>query len=129
MPAELMQHHAADAESEMLPQDPPPWFVRSLAWLLIAIFAVAFLAALVVRLPETVSCPFILVPAGGADPIQSPRLAIIHQVDVAIGQTVKKGDPLYVLRSDEIRDWGTAMQTLGEDLRTHQEGLTKAEAA
>jgi HlyD family secretion protein len=33
------------------------------------------------------------------------------------------------LRSDEIRDWGTAMQTLGEDLRTHQEGLTKAEAA
>lgn len=129
MPAELMQHHAADAESEMLPQDPPPWFVRSLAWLLIAIFAVAFLAALVVRLPETVSCPFILVPAGGADPIQSPRLAIIHQVDVAIGQTVKKGDPLYILRSDEIRDWGTAMQTLGEDLRTHQEGLAKAEAA
>ncbi|HEX4667886.1 MAG TPA: HlyD family efflux transporter periplasmic adaptor subunit [Chthoniobacterales bacterium] len=129
MPAELMQHNAADAESEMLPQDPPPWFVGSLAWLLIAIFGVALLAALVVRLPETVSCPFVLVPAGGADPIQSPRLAVIHQVDVAIGQTVKKGDPLYVLRSDEIRDWGTAMQTLGEDLRTHQEGLAKAEAA
>ena len=129
MPAELMQHSAADAESEMLPQDPPPWFVRSLAWLLIAIFAVALLAAVVVRLPETVSCPFVLVPAGGADPIQSPRLAVINRVSVAIGQTVKEGDPLYVLRSDEIRGWGTEMGTLSEDLRTHQEGLAKAETA
>ena len=129
MPAEFMQHSAADAESEMLPQDPPPWFVRSLAWLLIAIFAVALLAAVVVRLPETVSCPFVLVPAGGADPIQSPRLAVINRVSVAIGQTVKEGDPLYVLRSDEIRGWGTEMGTLSEDLRTHQEGLAKAETA
>ena len=129
MPAELMQHSAADAESEMLPQDPPPWFVRSLAWLLIAIFALALLAAVVVRLPETVSCPFVLVPAGGADPIQSPRLAVINRVSVAIGQTVKEGDPLYVLRSDEIRGWGTEMGTLSEDLRTHQEGLAKAETA
>ncbi|HEY1582525.1 MAG TPA: HlyD family efflux transporter periplasmic adaptor subunit [Chthoniobacterales bacterium] len=129
MPAELMQPNAVDSESEMLPQDPPPWFVQSLAWLLISMFAVALLAALVVSLPETVSCPFVLVPAGGADPIQSPRLAVIHQVSVAIGQTVKKGDPLYVLRSDEIRGWGTEIQTLGEDLRTHQEGLAKAEMA
>jgi multidrug resistance efflux pump len=129
MPAELMQHNAADAESEMLPQDPPPWFVRSLAWLLIAIFGVALLAAIVVRLPETVSCPFVLVPAGGADPIQSPRRAVINRVSVAVGETVKQGDPLYVLRSDEIRGWGTEMGTLSEDLRTHQEGLAKAETA
>jgi hypothetical protein len=44
----------------MLPQDPPPWFVRSTAWLLIAMFAVALLAAVLVKLPETVTCPFIL---------------------------------------------------------------------
>ncbi len=129
MPAELMQHNAADAESEMLPQDPPPWFVRSLAWLLIAMFGVALLAAIFVRLPETVSCPFVLVPAGGADPIQSPRLAVINRVSATVGQKVKEGDPLYVLRSDEIRGWGTEMGTLSEDLRTHQEGLAKAEAA
>ena len=113
----------------MLPQDPPPWFIRSTAWLLIAMFGVALLAAVLVSLPETVTCPFVLVPEHGADPIQSPRLAVISRVSAAIGQSVKAGDPLYVLRSDEIRGWGTEVQTLGEDLKTHQEGLAKAEAA
>ena len=61
----------------MLPQDPPPWFIRSLAWLLIAMFGVALLAAVLVSLPETVTCPFVLVPENGADPIQSPRLAVV----------------------------------------------------
>ena len=56
-------------------------------------------------------------------------MAVVSKVSVAIGQTVKAGDPLYVLRSDEIRGWGTDLQTLGEDLRTHQEGLAKADAA
>lgn len=129
MPNELMQRGTSEAESEMLPQDPPPWFVRSIAWLLISIFGVAFLAAVLIQLPETVTCPFLLVPAEGADPIQSPRLAVVSRVSVTVGQTVKAGDPLYVLRSDEIRGWGTEEQTLGEDLRTHQEGLAKADAA
>ncbi|MEO8439408.1 MAG: HlyD family efflux transporter periplasmic adaptor subunit [Spartobacteria bacterium] len=127
MPTEMMQRGAQDRESAMLPQDPPPWFVRSTAWLLISIFAVALLSAIVIKLPETVACPFVLVPADGSDPIQSPRLAVISRVSTSIGQTVKEGDPLYVLRSDEIRGWGTEMQTMGEDLRTHQEGLAKAE--
>jgi multidrug resistance efflux pump len=113
----------------MLPQDPPPWFIRSMAWLLIVMFGIALLAAVLVSLPETVTCPFVLVAESGADPIQSPRLAVISRVSAAVGQSVKVGDPLYVLRSDEIRGWGTEMQTLGEDLRTHQQGLAKAEAA
>ncbi len=130
MPNELMQMQAkAEAESQMLPQDPPPWFVRATAWLLIGLFGVALLAAILVQLPETVTCPFLLVPAEGADPIQSPRLAVVSRVSVSLGQTVKAGDPLYVLRSDEIRGWGTEQQTLGEDLRTHQEGLAKADSA
>jgi multidrug efflux pump subunit AcrA (membrane-fusion protein) len=129
MPNELMQRGTDDAKSEMLPQDPPPWFVRSTAWLLISMFGVALLAAVLIKLPETVTCPFLLVPADGADPIQSPRLAVISRVSASVGQTVKAGDPLYVLRSDEIRGWGTEEQTLGEDLRTHQDGLAKADAA
>jgi multidrug efflux pump subunit AcrA (membrane-fusion protein) len=129
MPNELMLRGTNEAESEMLPQDPPPWFVRSIAWLLISMFGVALVAAVLIKLPETVNCPFILVPANGADPIQSPRLAVLSRVSVTVGQTVKAGDPLYVLRSDEIRGWGTEQQTLDEDLRTHQEGLAKADAA
>ena len=125
MPTELMQRGTADGESEMLPQDPPPWFIRTTAWLLIAIFGMALFAASVIKLPETVTCPFILVGAGGADPIQSPRLAVLSQVSVSVGQSVKAGDPLYVLRSDEIRGWGTEQQTLGQDLQTHEQGWSK----
>ncbi len=123
-----MQRGSPDAESEMLPQDPPPWFVRSMAWLLIAMFGVALLAAIFVKLPDTVTCPFLLVPVGGADPIQSPRLAIVYRVCVRVGDTVKVHDPLYILRSDEVRDWGTELRTLGQDLRTREQGLTKDDA-
>ncbi len=129
MPTELMQRGSGEAESEMLPQDPPPWFVRSIAWLLIAMFGVALLAAILVRLPETVTCPFVLVPADGADPIQSPRLAIVYRVCVRVGETVKAHDPLYILRSDEIRGFGTELRTMSADLSTHEEGLKKADAA
>lgn len=129
MPLALQQPATAETDSQMLPQDPPPWFIRFTAWLLIGLFGVALLAAITIKLPETVTCPFVLVPADGADPIQSPRLAVISRVSVTVGQTVKEGDPLYVLRSDEIRGWGTEHQTLGEDLRTHKEGLAKADAS
>lgn len=113
----------------MLPQDPPPWFIRSASWLLISLFAIALLASVTVHLPETVNCPFVLVPTGGADPIQAPRLSVVNKVAVREGQTVKKGDLLFVLRSDEIRGWSTEQQTLQEDLRTREEGLDKAQAA
>ncbi len=129
MPNNLIQRSSLEHESEMLPQEPPPWFVRSVAWLLISIFAVALLAAIVIKLPETVTAPFVLVPNEGADPIQSPRTASVQQVCVSVGQKVKAGDPLYVLRSDEIRGWGTEMRTLSEDLRTKQDDLAKADRA
>src|SRR5438046_3673272 len=81
------------------------------------------------RLPETVHCPFILIPATGADPIQSPRQAIISRVAVDEGQPVKAGEDLFVLRSDEIRGWDTQFRTLTEDLHTKEEGLTQYETA
>ena len=54
---------------------------------MIAFFVIALLAACFVRLPETVNCPFVLVPKDGADPIQSPHLAIVHKVAVNEGET------------------------------------------
>src|SRR5438046_3378637 len=81
------------------------------------------------RLPETVHCPFILIPATGADPIQSPRQAIISRVAVEEGQPVKAGEDLFILRSDEIRGWGTQFQTLTEDLRSKEESLIQYETA
>ena len=129
MSSQLTQRGSIDAESEMSPQEPPSWIIRWTAWLLMGAFLFALLIAIVVRLPETVHCPFILIPATGADPIQSPRQAIISRVAVEEGQPVKAGEDLFILRSDEIRGWGTQFQTLTEDLRNKEESLTQYETA
>jgi hemolysin D len=129
MSSQLTERGSLDVESEMLPQEPPPWIIRSTAWLLLAAFLFGLLAAIVMRLPETVSCQFVLIPATGADPIQSPRQAIISRVAVEEGQPVKLGEVLYVLRSDEIRGWDTQFRTLTEDLRTKEESLTQSDTA
>jgi multidrug resistance efflux pump len=129
MSSQLTQRASLDAESEMLPQEPSPWVVRSTAWLLIGAFLFALFMAIVVRLPETVHCQFTLVPATGADPIQAPRQAVISRVAVNEGQTVKSGEVLFLLRSDEIRGWDTQFRTLTEDLRAKEESLTRSETA
>src|SRR5206468_12278322 len=79
------------------------------------------------RLPETVHCQFVLIPATGADPIQSPLQAIISRVAVEEGQPVKLGEALFVLRADEIRGWAMQFRTLTEDLRPKVESLTRSE--
>jgi membrane fusion protein len=129
MSSQLTQRSSLDAESEMSPQEPPPWIIRSTAWLLLGAFLFALLIAILVRLPETVHCQFVLIPATGADPIQSPRQAIITRVAVGEGQPVKSGEELFILRSDEIRGWDTQFRTLTEDLHTKEESLTRSETA
>jgi multidrug efflux pump subunit AcrA (membrane-fusion protein) len=129
MTTTLMPQQKTESESEMLPQDPPPRVIRGIAWLLIAIFFTGIIAAITVHLPETVSAPFILVPQNGADPIQSSRLAVVSAVKVSEGETVKAGQELFILRSDEIRGLSTQANSLTEDLRTHEQGLAKADAA
>jgi hemolysin D len=129
MSSQLTQRGSLETESEMLPQEPPPWVVRATAWILVGAFLFALFIAIVMRLPESVHCRFLLIPATGADPIQSPRQAIISRVAVEEGQPVKAGEDLFVLRSDEIRGWDTQFRTLTEDLRTKEESLTQYETA
>src|SRR5881409_990767 len=129
MSSQLTQRTSLDSESEMLPQEPPRLVVRSTAWLLLGAFLFALFIAIIVRLPETVHCQFVLIPATGADPIQAPRQAIITRVAVEEGQPVKLGEALFVLRSDESRGWDTQFRTLTEDLRTKEESLTRSETA
>src|SRR5262244_1124862 len=129
MSAHLTQRDSLDTQSELSPQEPPPWVIRWTAWLLIAAFLFALLIAIVMRLPETVDCRFVLIPATGADPIQSPRQATISRVAIEEGQPVKAGEELFVLRSDEIRGWDTQFRTLSEDLRTKEQDLSRYESA
>jgi hypothetical protein len=77
MSSQLTQRDSLDMESELSLQEPPPWVIRWTAWLLIAAFLFTLLIAVVMRLPEMVDCQFALIPATGADSIQSPRQAII----------------------------------------------------
>src|SRR6516225_11936350 len=123
------QRGSIELESEMLPQDPPPWVIRNTAWVLLSAFLVGLLFAIAMHLPETVRCPFVLVPATGADPIQAAHPGVISRVSVSEGQTVKKSDELFVLRSDEIHTLDTELRTLSEDLRIKQDGLARTEAA
>src|SRR5258708_29832203 len=112
MNSQLTQRGSLDAESEMSPQEPPPWVIRTAAWVLVGAFLFALLIAIVMRLPGSVHCPFVLIPATGADPIQSPRQATISRVAVEEGQPVKAGEELFIFRSDEIRSWVTHFRTL-----------------
>ena len=129
MSSPLTQRGSLDVESEMLPQEPPPWIIRSTAWILLGAFLFALLIAIVMRLPETVHCPFVLVPDTGADPVQSPVRAVISHVGVDEGQPVKAGEELFVLRSDEIRGQDTEFRTLTEDLRSKEESLARYDNA
>jgi membrane fusion protein len=123
------QRGSIDIESEMQPQDPPSWIVRWTAWLLLGVLFLAFVGAIVLKLPETVHCPFVLVPATGTDSIQSPHQGILSRVSVAEGEVVKKGAEVFVLRSDEIRGLDTQFRTLNEDLRTKEESLMQSDSA
>lgn len=105
-----------EEQEPLLPQERPRWFVPAVAWMLIALFTTAMLAAIFVKVPETVHAPFVLVPEGGADPIQAPRQAVIEQVLVRPGQQVRKGDRLFLLRVDEVREWRTEADTRVEAL-------------
>src|SRR5215471_9031565 len=117
----------AVSEAELLPQEPPPKVIRWTAWLLIGIFVVLVLVAVLVHIPDTVRCSFVLVPENGADPIQSPLMAVVQAVKVAEGQEVPSGAELFVLRSDEIWAWQTQLQTSEEDLRSAQQRSARME--
>src|SRR5260370_34783258 len=107
MGSQLTQRGSIDVESEMAPQEPPPWIMRSAAWVLMGAFLFALLIAIVMRLPETVRCPFVLFPATGADPIQAPHQAVISRAAMSECQTVDSAEELFVLRSEALRGWDT----------------------
>lgn len=121
--------NAGPDDSAIFPAEPPPWVARALAWMLIALFLTALIASIAVRVPETVDSPFVLVSKGGADPIQAPRAAVVHQVLISEGQSVKRGDTLFVLSVDQVREWRAETDAREQALRTAQETSRKLEEA
>lgn len=118
-----------DQPSGLLPVDPPARGAQWAGWLLLALAVAAAVFAATFKLPETVIAPFVLVPADGEDPVQAPLPGEIAAVLVQEGQTVKAGDPLFRLRSDEIRNANARIRQLEEDDRALAERIRRLEEA
>lgn len=107
----------------LFPARPPNAVALSVGTLLVALFAVVVAAAFLVRFPDTVRSPFVLVPEGGADPVRAPRAGTVTQILVTETQDVRRGQHLFVLRSQEIRAWTSELRTLQQDLAAADERL------
>jgi HlyD family secretion protein len=99
-----LRRESTDLPPSYLGAEPPPWAVRAVSRVLIAIAVAAALFALVVKLPETVTSDFTLIPRGGTDPVRAPRDGVIERLLVKESERVKKGQDLAWLRSDEVGD-------------------------
>ena len=89
-----------------------PWAARSLAYLLIALFVGAAIGAIVIRIPETISTRFVLVPMHGVDEIRAARSGTVTDVRADEAQPVQKGDRMFVIRSAMVGDRSAELRGL-----------------
>jgi len=104
--------HDATAPPPFLDDEPPPWLARALASGALVVAGLAILASVVIRVPETVSGRFVLVPARGADPVRAPKEGVITRVVVREGAPVRSGDTLFVVVSELAMDRGADRATV-----------------
>ena len=107
---------------------PPHWAARSLSYAIIAVVLVAVIASVVIKLPETVTADFVLVPARGTDPLKATRQGIVNQVFVSEGQSVNQGDVIATLRSESAGDRAAEMMTVQTRLAGAGESFINAKA-
>ena len=107
---------------------PPHWAARGFSYAIIAVVLVGAIAAVVIKLPETVTADFVLVPARGADPIKATRPGIVSQVFVSEGQAVNQGDVLFTLRSESAGDRAADLMTVQTQLAGAGDGFLNAKA-
>jgi len=111
------------AEPPFLDPEPPHWAARGLGRLIIALFAIAVLASIVVRVPETVTGRFTLVPLRGTDPVRTLKEGVLSVVAVQEGETVPAGATLFVVRSAPLADRTSELRTLQTQLAANGERL------
>lgn len=112
------------ARSPFLHGAPPPWAAGALAWMVIVVAVGAAIASVVIRVPETVSSEFLLVPARGVDPVRAARTGRVAEVQVAEGATLVRGQTLFVIRSVAVGDQSAELEVL----RTQFRGMLAARA-
>jgi membrane fusion protein len=116
----------AEPPPAYLDRDLPPLWARGLALLLLLLFGTAAVAAVVVRLPETVSGPFRLTAReGGVDPVRAPRDGFVSEIRVAEAQQVSKGETLFVIRAPAGREQAEELAALRAHRDSAADGLAR----
>lgn len=100
------------APTPFLGSDPPAWAARALTVVLLTFFVAAGVASVVIRVPETVSGPFVLVPMRGVDPIRAPRSGTVVEVRLAEAQAFRRDDVLFVIRSGAVGEQSAELGSL-----------------
>src|SRR5512134_634422 len=113
---------------KFLALEPPHWAARGLSYAIIAAVLIAGIAALVIRLPETVTADFVLVPARGTNPVKATRQGIVKQIFVAEGQSVSQGDVIATLRSESAGDRAAELMTTQTQLAGAGESFINTKA-
>jgi membrane fusion protein len=122
-------HPSLDRPASFLPEHPPARIARWTAWLLLALAAAGVVFACVIQLPDVVNATFSLAPEGGDDAVQAPVAGEITSVGAREGATVKAGQVLFTVRSDEIRARQARLLELKREQRSLAELGKKLEEA
>jgi hemolysin D len=115
-----------DPDSAFLDVTPPHWAARGVAYVLIGLFVAAVIISVVVRIPETVSSRFVLVPVQGTDPVRASHQGTVVQARVTDGQLVPEGHVMFVIRSSAVAGDAAELQTLETQLAGGTEALANA---
>lgn len=107
---------------------PPHWAARGLSYAIISMVLLAGIAAVVIKLPETVTADFVLVPARGTDPIKATRQGIVNRVFVSEGQSVNQGDVIATVRSESAGDRAAELMTTQTQLAGAGESFINTKA-
>ncbi len=116
-----------DVKPGFLDLTPPPWAARSLAWALIAVFALGVLASVAISMPEKVTAQFTLAPVRGADPVKAIRGGVVTELLVVEGQQVQQGELLLTLRSEAAAERSAEWQTIETQLGGAGESFVNAQ--
>jgi membrane fusion protein len=113
-------------EASFLDKDPPPLVARGLASVMLLVSAAVSISAVTVQFSETVSAPFTLVPARGADPVRAPRTGSVTRALAVLGGPVAHGQVLFEIGSPDLSDRAAESDTLDSALRNATESLANA---
>ena len=103
--------------STLLQLRPPHWIVHGLSYFVVVFVLVAFIGAAVVNVADSVECEFTLVARNALGSIRAPQRGIVEQVRGADGATVRRGEILFVIRTDQVLAQSTSRAELESELR------------